>query len=178
VDKSQLKEKGLHVLKEFAVIASYLWLVFSLFQLYKSVILREEHIDVVRRGLTLALINALAPGKVLLVIRALHLGDRFNNRPLVLTAVMKSALFAIFLVVFQVLEETAVGLYHQKSFQQSIADLGGGNLQGILTVGLILFVMLIPFVGLMELQTVLGKEKYAQLFRGPRASEGLPKRVA
>ena len=116
---TSLKEKGVHELKEFGVIAFYLWLVFGLMALNKSVILREEHIDFVARGF--ALFNALALGKVFLVLTALHLGDRFNSRPLISTVLIKSALFGVLLAVFKILEEVAIGLYHHKSFQQSIA---------------------------------------------------------
>jgi hypothetical protein len=178
VEKSttNLKEKAFEELKEYGVIAFYLWLIFGLLALYKSVILREEHIDFVARGF--ALINALALGKVLLLIRALHLGDRFNDRPLIYTALMKSALFAVVLAVFKIVEEFAIGLYHHKSFQQSIAEIGGGTVQGIFVLTLILFVVLIPFVGVMELQTSLGEDKFKQMFLEPRPSAGLPKRAA
>ena len=42
----------------------------------------------------------------------------------------------------------------------------------------ILFVMLVPFEGFMELQTVLGRDKFAEICFGPRPSAGLPKRAA
>lgn len=177
MDKSHLKEKGLHELKEFAVIVIYLWLVLGLFELYRSVILNEDNIDFVTRRLAFALINALALGKVLLGARALHLVDRFTDLSLAFTVLIKSALSAVALAAFKVLEETAIGLYHHKSFQQSI-ELGGGTWQGILIITLILFVVLIPFVVVMDLQTALGKDKCAQIFFGPRSSAGLPKRAA
>ena len=51
-----LKERAYRELKEFVVIALYLWVVFGLFLLYKSVILNED-IGYVAKGV--ALINAL-----------------------------------------------------------------------------------------------------------------------
>ena len=69
-----LKERALHELKEYLVITLYLWIIFGLFLLYKSVILREEHINSLAKGF--ALINALALGKIVLIARALRLGDR------------------------------------------------------------------------------------------------------
>jgi hypothetical protein len=45
----------------------------------------------------------------------------------------------------------STSLFHHRSFLQSIADLGGGTLNAILTLTLLLFVVLIPFVGFGEL---------------------------
>jgi hypothetical protein len=159
-----LKQKAYQEFKEFLVIAAYLWVVFGLFLLYKSVILNEEHISFIAKGF--ALINALALGKIMLIAKAFHLGDWADDRPLVYPTLVKSALFTIVLAIFKVLEDAAVGLYHGLSFQQSIVDLGGGTLKGILTLTLLLFVMLIPFFGFTELQRALGEGKLAELFFG------------
>lgn len=161
-----LKQKTIEQMKEFLLIALYLWLVFSLFIVYKSVILAEHHIPFKYHGL--AIINALALGKVMLVAKDLHWGERFNDAPLIYPTLLKSALFTVVLACFKILEDAAVGLYHGKSFADSIADLGGGTLQGILILTLLLFVILIPFVGFGELKRVLGEGKLKQLFFQPR----------
>ena len=157
-----LKEKAYHELKKYFFIVFYLWVVFGLFLLYKSVILNEEHISYVARGI--ALINALVLGKFVLVARALHLGDTADDAPLIYPTILKSALFSVVLACCKILEDAAVGFYHGKSFSQSIAELGGGTLKGILTLTLLLFVLLIPFFGFGELQRVLGEGKLTELF--------------
>ena len=63
--KRTLKQKAVHEVREYLVISLYLFVVFSLFVFYKSVILAEHHIDFALHGL--ALINALALAKVMLV---------------------------------------------------------------------------------------------------------------
>lgn len=157
-----VKERAYHEFKEFLIITLYLWVVFGLFLLYKSVILNDEHISVVARGF--ALINALALAKIMLIARAMHLGEWADGAPLIYPTLLKAALFSILLAIFKVLEEAGVGLYHHKTFQESIADLGGGTLKGILTLTLLLFVMLIPFFGFTELQRILGPGKLANVF--------------
>jgi hypothetical protein len=164
-----LKQKVIEQMKEFLFIALYLWLVFGLLVMYKSVILGEYQIDFASHGL--ALINALALGKVMLVAKELHLGQRFDNSPLMYPTLVKSAIFTVVLACFKILEDAAVGVYHGKSFAESIADLGGGTLQAILTLTLLLFVVLIPFVGFGELQRVLGEGKLKQLFFHPRSPQ-------
>ena len=162
ISSRTLKEKAYQQLKEFLLIALYLWLVFGLFTVYKSVVLAEHHIDFAYHGL--ALINALALAKVMLVAKDLHLGGHFDDAPLIYPTLLKSALFSVVLACFKLLEEAAVGLYHHQSFQQSIVDLGGGTLKAILTLTFLLFVLLIPFVGFGELQRVLGAVKLTQIF--------------
>ena len=163
-----LKQKAYHELKEFFGIALYLWVILALFQLYRSVLLAEEHISLAHQGF--AVINALALAKVLLVAKALHLGEWVEDWPLIYPTLLKSALFTIVLACFKILEEAGLGLYRGKSFQQSIAELGGGTLNGILCLSLIMFVTLIPFFVLTELQGVLGQGKLMQLFFRPRSS--------
>lgn len=164
-----LKQKAYHELKEFLGIALYLWVILALFQLYRSLLLKEEHISVVvHQGF--AVINALALGKVLLIAKALHLGEWLDDWPLIYPTLLKSALFTIVLACFKILEDAGLGMYRGKSFQESIADLGGGTLNGILCVSLILFVTLIPFFVVTELQGVLGEGKLMQLFFRRRSS--------
>ena len=167
--KPTLKQKAYHELKEFFGIALYLWVILALFQLYRSLLLREEHISAVAHQ-GFAIINALALGKVLLIAKALHLGDWADDRPLIYPTLLKSALFTIVLACFKFLEDAGLGMYRGKSFQESIADLGGGTLNGILCVSLILFVTLIPFFVISELQGVLGEGRLTQLFFRPRSS--------
>lgn len=167
--KPTLKQKAYHELKEFFGIALYLWVILALFQLYKSLLLREEHISAVAHQ-GFAIINALALGKVLLIAKALHLGDWADDWPLIYPTLLKSALFTIVLACFKILEDAGLGMYRGKSFQQSIADLGGGTLNGILCVSLILFVTLIPFFVITELQGALGEGRLMQLFFRPRSS--------
>ena len=161
-----LRQIAYQQLKEFVAIALYLWVVFGLLVMFKSVVLAEQHIPFAYHGF--AIVNALALAKVMLTAKDLHLGERFDEAPLIYPTLLKSALFALVVACFKILEEAAIGLYHGKSFQQSISGLGGGTLNGILILLLLLFAMLIPFVGYGELQRVLGEGKLERLFFYPR----------
>jgi hypothetical protein len=102
--------------------------------------------------------------KVMLVARKLHLADQFKEAPLIYPTLCKSAAFAIVLGCFNILEEAVIGLYHGRSFTQSISAIGGGTLKGILTLMALLAVLLIPFFGFTELRRVLGEGKLEKLF--------------
>jgi hypothetical protein len=157
-----LKQKAIHELKEFLLIALYLWVVFGLFVLYKSLILGEEHIDFAYKGL--ALINALALAKVMLIARALHLGNHIDDAPLIYVTLVKTTLFTLVLAACKALEDGAVGAYHGHSFVESMADAGGGSWSGFLTLTILLFFMLAPFFAFSELGRVLGEGRLRSMF--------------
>ena len=167
--KGTLKQRAFREAKEGLILTLYLWAVFGLLVLHKSMILAEHHIDFAYHGL--AIINALALAKVMLLVRHLHLGDQLKKAPLIYPTVLKSALFTIVLACFKVLEDAVIGFFRHESFRQSNTELGGGTWQGILTLALLVFAMLIPFVGYGELGQVLGEGKLEMLFFRPRSSE-------
>jgi hypothetical protein len=95
---------------------------------------------------------------------ALHVGERLSGKKLLLYSVLfKSALFAVLVVCLDVVEEIIVGLIHGKSFSASIPRLGGGGLEGVILVSVILFVVLIPLFLLTEVQKAVGKESLRSL---------------
>jgi hypothetical protein len=157
-----LKQKAYQGIKEYLVISCYLCIVFSLFALYKSVILAEHHIAIASQGF--ALLNGLALAKVMVVAQELHFADQLKAAPLIYPTLFKSATFAVLLGCFKILEETAVGLYHGQSFNESITAIGGGTLKGTLSLMALLAVLLIPFFGFTELRRVFGEGKLERLF--------------
>ena len=58
---SALKQRVYHGFREYLVITAYLWVVFALFDIYKSVLVAQYHISLAAKSL--AIINALALGK-------------------------------------------------------------------------------------------------------------------
>lgn len=108
-------------MREYLAISLCLFFVFSLFVVYKSLILAEHHIDFVPHGF--AIINALALAKIMLVAQELHLGDQFRDAPLIYPTLLKAFAFTIVLACFKIAEDATVGMFRGKSFHQSIADL-------------------------------------------------------
>jgi hypothetical protein len=159
--KRTFKQKAYQGLKEYLGISFYLWLVFGLFVLYKSVLL-SERLSLLAHGI--ALFNALALGKVMLVAQELHFAEHFKDKPLIYSTLFKSGAFAVILGFFKILEEAGVGWYHGKSFSESISDIAGGTLEGILVFVLILAVLLVPFFGFSELRRIFGGDKLRRLF--------------
>ncbi len=170
--KPNLKQRFFRGMREYLIIFLYLFIVFSLFAIYKSVVLAEHEIEFVPQGL--ALINAFALAKVILVGQELHLADQFRDVPLIYPTLLKSFVYTLLLTCFKILEEAAVGMYHGEPFGESIADFAGGSWKGVLSLTVLLFVVLIPFFGFTELRRVLGEERLLGGFFRARNLLNLP----
>jgi hypothetical protein len=159
----RLKTGAIDETRKLFGIFIYLWVVLSLFSLQKALIMHDERLIYHQ---AFALINALALAKVVLVADLFHIGAKLENRPLIYPIMFKSAVFALILICFHVIEETLIGLLHGDTLSQSIPDIGGGKLQGMLMVGIIMFVVLMPFFAFRELDRAIGPEELRSLLFG------------
>lgn len=167
LNKGAMKSKALAEAKRFSVIVGYLWILFSLFELYKWTILREHNLgSQLGFKVGFSLINAIVLGKVIFVAEALRTGERLKNKPLVQPILYKSALFSVILVCFHIVEDLLAGVIHGKTIAQSIPTMGGGGLEGILIVGVIIFIVLIPFFAFREFGRVVGEDELKSLLLG------------
>jgi hypothetical protein len=160
--KHDFKERAKHQIKDFALMFFYLWIVFGMLVVHESIILSQHQIDFQLHGL--ALINALVFAKVMLVAEDLHLGRRLNDQPLVYSIIFKSIMFAIALICFHILEHVVIGIWHGRTMAESIAEVGANQLSGIVSIGLIGTVALVPFFILRELSRVIGRDNFWALF--------------
>ena len=167
---TRLKERAISEAKKFVVIVGYLWVLFVLFELHKLTILRGLNSVTFGYRFGFALINALILGKIILIAEAFHVGERFKDRRLVHAILFKSAVFSVLLVCFDILEEVVVGLFHGKTIPQSMPTLGGGGVEGMLLVGLMVFIVLIPFFSFKEVARVIGEEELLSIILKRRTS--------
>jgi hypothetical protein len=166
MEKRALEQKAVHEMKEYIWVTIYLCVFFWMFIVYRSIVQGKQEIDFVAHGF--AIINALVLGKFMLIAKAFHPGAKADNAPLIYPTLLKSAIFAIVMIVCKILEDAAVGYFHGKSFIQSISDLGGGSWTAILAFTVMLFIVLIPLTAFGELDRVVGEGKLTALFLHPR----------
>ncbi|MGH6794951.1 MAG: hypothetical protein ACREDD_02900 [Methylocella sp.] len=159
----RLKSVATEETRKLFWIFIYIWVLLSLFSLHKALVLNEESL-IFQQGF--AIINALALAKVVLVAEFFHVGDKLKNRPLIYPIMFKSAVFAVILICFRIIEEALIGVLHGMTLSQSISDIGGGTMQGILIVGIIMFVVLMPFFAFIELDRVIGTGQLRSLIFG------------
>jgi len=159
---SSLKEKAKEEFKMFWVIAIYLALMFSAFFTYRRLTLHESGITYLHYGA--GVIEALILAKVILIGRALGLGRRFEEKPLIVSVLFKSIIFGAFVGVFSVIEHVIDGLAHHETWDVIAQHLFSGGRDEIFAKTLVVIVTFIPFFGFWEIDRVLGHGKLFELF--------------
>ena len=159
--KRKLLTRVIDEAKKFAGMALYLWVLFGLFVLHERIVLAKHNIDYKFYGF--AVVNALVLAKVMLIAEDLGLGERFKSRPLVYPILYKSVLFAIVFLCFDVIEEVLVGVVQGKTIFASVPSIGGGSASGIISVGVIIAVALIPFFAFREVGRAIGERELRAL---------------
>jgi hypothetical protein len=159
--KRDLKQRILDEARKFLTICLYLWVMFGIFALHESVVSAKDHINYHFYGF--ALVNALVLGKVMLIAEDLHFADWFKDRPLIYPILCKAVAFSMLFLGFDVVEEVFVGVFRGKTIDQSIPSIGGGSLSGVIFVGIILSVALIPCFAFREMSRVIGERELHSL---------------
>ena len=168
--KPELKARALHEFARFATMFAYLWAMFLLFQIHLYVVLAQHHIPFTQFGV--GFLNALVLAKVMLVADDLRLGEWRGRRPLIYPVLLRSALFAIVFIVFDIVEKTLIGLFHGKAVAESIETPGGDGILGVILVAIIIAIALVPFFAFVELGRLMDPGELTQIFfiRGPQRS--------
>jgi hypothetical protein len=159
-----LKERAFTEFKRFVAIFLYLWVVFGLLSIHKSLVLSQQRLDYEEH--TFAIINAFVFAKVLLVGEQVRLGRRFENKPLIYPILHKCFVFTVVLLSFHIIESVLVGVWHGHTIVESIPPFLGWNHKGLLAVGVMCFVLLLPFFGFREIARVMGAKKMGILLFG------------
>lgn len=167
--KRSLKARLYDELRKFLMIFAYLWLVFFVFLVHEWAVLASNHISF--RFYGLAVVNALVLSKIMLIAEALKFAERLDDKPLVYPIALKSISFSALLMVSYVVEEIVVGLFHGKNVAESFPQVGGGGLVGVLTIGAILCIALVPFFGFREIARVIGEAEFRSVMLGPAKEE-------
>jgi hypothetical protein len=158
---NHFKEKAIIEARKLFWIFAYLWILLGLFALLKAIILNEQDLFY-HQGF--AFINALVLAKIMFIAEAFHVGEDLKHKPFIYPIAYKSAVFALILISFHVLEEVLRGIWHGKTVTETIAALSGGRLEEILVVGVIMFVALMPFFALREIGRDIGDDKLFEQF--------------
>lgn len=171
--KRELRKRAITEARRFAEIVMYLWVVLSLFDIHKLVVLRTHHVkSLLSVTLGLDLLNAFVLGKMVLIGDNLHVAERFKDKALIYPVLFRSATFAVLLVCFDIVEEVVIGMLRGKTLAQSVPPLGGGGLEGTALVGVMVFVALIPLFAFTEVRRVLGDAEFHSLLFENRSKTG------
>jgi hypothetical protein len=139
----------------------YLWALLGLFSIYRSLILHESSIFY-HEGF--AVINAWALAKAILIAEKFRMSERLKSAPMVFPVVLKSAVFAVLLMTCYSIEALIAGIWQGKTILESVPPVADGSMMGMLVITFVLFVVLLPFAALREIDQDLGGRILLQRF--------------
>ena len=149
-------------LREFAIIATYLYVCFTALAFLKASILHDEGIQFAPWAF--AAIKAVVSAKFILVGRALHLGEGFRNYPLIVTTLYRSITFVVFVTVLTIIEEMTVAYLHGRSVMDALSEMGGGMRDQRIATIFVLLLIFIPYFAFRALGDVIGDRVLVRLY--------------
>jgi hypothetical protein len=164
-----LKEKAAEELRLWLLISAYLFVFFGAFLTYRRLISRELGVSYLNWAY--ALVEALVVAKVILIGKALGLGKKAGDKPLILSVLRSSVVYGVLVAVFEVLEHVVEGLVHRKTPRVTFEDFLSQGVPELLSKTLVLFVAFLPFFAFWEVARVVGGEKLFRLFFKRGAAE-------
>ena len=172
VKAKPLRERAVGELREFTIVAVYLWICFTALAYLKFAILEAQGIAFAPFGL--AAVKALICAKFVSLGHALHLGERFKKQALLWPVLHKSLVFLLLLLVLNIAEEVFVGWMHGRSLADSLSDMAGGTRDQQIATTIIMLLILIPFFMFRVLSEVIGERTMVRLFFEPRRARDEP----
>jgi hypothetical protein len=169
VPKPSLKERAIEELREFLVLATYLYVCLGALLLFKGAILEEAEISFTAWGR--AAIKAMVLAKFMLVGRVLRLGERYKDRALIWPTLHKSFAFLVLLLILTTVEEVVVGLLNHRPLAESLTHVVGPTLLQGFATSLVMFLVLIPYFAFRCFGDVLGDRYLVYLFLKDRSDE-------
>jgi hypothetical protein len=162
LSKPPVRARVTDELKEFAVVAAYLYVCFTVILYFKATILQAHGVAFAPFGF--AAIKALICAEFVSIGHIFHVGDRSRSLPLAWSVLYKSFAFLGLLIVLNALEEIAAGFIHHRSVADSLADFGGGTVAQLIATSLVGLLILIPFFAFSALGEVFGERNLVRLF--------------
>jgi len=159
------KQRATHELKDFALIACYLAVLFCAIAVYTYLISKKYGADPL--NFTFAILNALIIAKVILLGEMVRLGKRVETRPLYQSVLLKSLLFALLVFLFHLVEEFVKRLIHHQPAGTVLHNL---DFEELAARSIIILCAFIPLFAFRELHRVLGEEEFRALFFNRRTT--------
>ncbi len=163
--KPSLKKRLAHEMRSYLSTAAFLAIFFVSLATYRKLVLAEYHVGYFQYGY--ALFEAMILAKVILIGEAMHVGERFHDRPLLVSILWKTLIFSAFTVVFMTLEHLLSALLHHRPPLEELSLSGAQGDEKLARLQLMV-VSFLPYFAFRELGRVIGDERMHEiLFRAP-----------
>jgi hypothetical protein len=160
--KATLHQRAMHELKEFAILAVYLYITFGAVIMMKTAVLHSQGIEFTPWGI--AVVKAAVLAKFMLLGNAMKIGERYSTQPLIWPTLHKALAFLVLLVVMTIIEEAIVGLFHGRSIVASLGEFFGPRLEETIASILIMLLVLIPYFAFRVVGEALGDGRLIRMF--------------
>ena len=141
---ASFRERAFGEFKEMAGLSLYLYDCFAAVVLLKAAILQDVGVHSAIWGI--AAVKAVLLAKFMLVGRALHIGRKFRDRPLIWPILYHALIFLILLLVLSTIEEIVVGSIRHRPLSDSLTHIVGPTVFQGLSICLVLFLILVPIL--------------------------------
>jgi len=154
-----------HEFRSYLLLAGYMFLCFLAFAAYKAAVLAEEGVPFA--PVAFAAIKALVLSKFLMLGEALPIVTRDRGGSLI-TSTLHRSLWLLLLFVLMLVEEVVRAWIHGASgFEELAADLARRHWEMAAALAL-LWLVLLPYVGIKQLAARLGEDTWQRVLRGER----------
>jgi len=154
MNASTIKQRAREELRNYAIVAGYLYICFAALLLYENALLQEQGLSLLPHGI--AAVKALILGKFILLGEAVGVGKRVHARTLLGTIATRSVQFFVLLLVLSAIEELLVGKVHGHSFAETLAEFERHSALEMLAKCLLLLLVLVPLIAFKEFVRVMG----------------------
>lgn len=168
-----LKARLLAETKSYLMIAAYLWVFLITLTTYRALVQQEYNVGYFQYGFSL--VEALVLAKLIIIGRAMHIGERFRDRPLIVSTLYKTLCFGLLVAVVNVLEHVAVGLWHGEGADAIVQRIFSRGKWEILCRVVMMVMVFLPLFATWEIGRFVGEGKLFNLFfrsRGAVAAAG------
>jgi hypothetical protein len=140
-------------LRQFAILAIYLYICLSAIILYKVTIVGGSGNGFWPFGLPA--LKALLLAKFIMLGHAFKLGGRYDERRLIVVIITKVVLYFLLLVLLSLLEEVTMAVIHGEPLGFAIPGVADGRLPQVLATSFIMILVLIPYLASREIDSAL-----------------------
>jgi hypothetical protein len=91
------------------------------------------------------------------VLEDLRIGERRQGSGILFIEIAKKALlFTLLLIVLSILEEVILGYFHGEEAKEVLRGMGGGTIPQAFASGVLMFLVLLPYLAFRRLASTLG----------------------
>jgi len=116
--------------------------------------------------ISLALVKALLCAKFMLMGQMLYPIESRRDKPLIGQILSRSLVYLGVVILLSALESGIEGWVHHRGFISSLANFGNGDPIHILALSLIYWLIVLPYLTFMSLQSVIGSSEMKKIFWG------------